>query len=455
MIDMKEMLEKLRFFKPRAETDTEQPVADGFSPRPFVVAGYVTVALAFGVFGTWAATAPLSSGVVAPGQIAVFSNRKVIQHFEGGIVSEIPVLEGAIVEPGDVLARLDQTQARGNFDILRQRDALLRATEARLQAESANIDTIEFPVDLLAGEDGGEPLFIRLQRKSFEDRRATKRGQIDILGARIHQLGNEIEGLDAQHRSFAEQAGSMEAEIDRVTRGQKSGAVATNQVSQLSRTRMEIEGNIGRITAETAKVNQTIAETKLQILQIEQEFVERASGELRDIRDQLNETAERLEQARDILERTVVRAPVRGMIQDIRFHTRSGVIRPAEPIMDLIPLDDDLVINARVRPVDIDNVAIGSVAEVRLSAFSSRTTPVIFGTVQVLSQDTIQPEDGRSEPYYVARVQVAEADVPENIKGRLVPGMPADVIFVGVERTLVQYLTKPMTDAFSKGMLEN
>jgi HlyD family type I secretion membrane fusion protein len=246
----------------------------------------------------------------------------------------------------------------------------------------------------------------------------------------------------------------MVEEIKRMTKGQKGGVVATNQVAQLTRSRIEVEGNLGRIVAETAKVHQTIAETKLQILQISQEFVERASNELREVRDQLNETGERLKQARDILDRTVIRAPVRGMIQNIQIHTQSGVIRPAEPLMDLIPLDENLIINARIRPIDIDNVAIGNTAEVRLSSFSSRTTPVIFGTVNVVSQDVVQPEDPRNEPYYVARVQVAEQDIPANVKGRLVPGMPADVIFVGPQRTLVQYLTKPMQDAFSKGMLE-
>lgn len=440
----------------KAPSSAKQAAADSFSPRPFVLAGYVTVALAFGVFGTWAATAPLSSGVAAQGQVVVFSNRKVIQHLEGGIVQEIPVQEGDVVQPGAVLARLDSKQAQGNFDILSQRYNQLRATEARLQAESANLEQIEFPKDLpLVDDKGEEPLYIRLQHNSFRDRLATKKGQIDILGARIDQLQNEIGGLDAQRESFSEQAGSMIEEIRRMARGQKGGVVATNQVAQLTRSRIEVEGNLGRIVAETAKVNQTIAETKLQILQISQEFVERASNELREVRDQLNETSERVKQARDILDRTVIRAPVRGMIQNIQIHTKSGVIRPAEPLMDLIPLDENLIINARVRPIDIDNVAIGNVAEVRLSSFSSRTTPVIFGTVHVVSQDVVQPEDGRSEPYYVARVQVAEQDIPPNVKGRLVPGMPADVIFVGPQRTLVQYLTKPMVDAFSKGMLEH
>lgn len=438
----------------QADSASKDPADSSFSPTPFVLAGYATIVLAFGVFGTWAATAPLSSGVVATGQIAVFSNRKVIQHYEGGIVADIPVQEGDVVAAGDVLVVLDTKQAQGNFRILSERYSLLRATEARLQAESAKLEAIEFPSDIMLDRDGNEPLYIKLQRNSFHDRRATRDGQISILGARIGQMEREIVGLDAQQASYTEQNASIIEEVTRLTKGQKGGVVSTNQLSQLTRARMEIDGNIGRINAETAKVYQSIAETRLQILQIDQEFVERASAELRDIRDQLNETSERRKQASDILDRTVIRAPVRGMVQNIQFHTTSGVIRSAEPIMDLIPLDDDLIINAHIRPMDIDSVQLGNVAEVRLSAFSSRTTPVIFGSVDVVSQDVVEPRDGRTEPYYIARVKVADKDIPAQIKGKLIPGMPADVIFVGNDRTLVQYLAKPLADAFSKGLLE-
>ncbi|MEO3386188.1 HlyD family type I secretion periplasmic adaptor subunit [Mesorhizobium sp. CAU 1741] len=435
---------------------TEKTKDKSFSPTPYVIAGYTTIVLAFGVFGTWASTAPLASGVVAGGTVAVYSNRKVVQHLEGGIVSEILVQEGNTVDAGDILVRLDAKQAQGNHAVLSTRLAFLKATEARLEAESMGEDEIQFPPEVLGAISPGvpEPLFIKLQRNIFEDRNTTRDGQISILKVRAEQLQEEIVGLEAQRQAFERQVSSIGEEIVRVTRGQEGGYVATNQVAQLSRTSMEMEGNLGQVISSIAKAKQSIAETELQILQIDQEFAERASSELRDIRDQVQEVSERVKQAKDILDRTVIRAPVHGMVQNIQIHTTSGVIRPAEQIMDIIPLDDDLIINARVRPVDIDNVDIGNMAEIRFPAFSSRTTPVIFGSVQVLSQDIIQPEDTRVEPYYVARVEVAEADIPSQIRGRLVPGMPAEVIFVAGERTLVQYLVKPLQDAFSKGLLE-
>lgn len=425
-----------------------------FSPSPYVVAGYLTIAVAFGIFGTWAATAPLASGVVASGTVSVESNRKAIQHFEGGIVQELLVQEGDIVDAGQPLVILDPTQAQGNYSVLNTRLTLLQATEARLVAESTNADTITFPEHLQAPEDRNVEIALELQRTLFHDRKATKEGQIGILQSRIDQLHNEIDGLEVQLKATEQQRDSLALELERLTKGQESGVVATNQLAQMSRQQWELQGNYGQIVAQIAKSRQSIAETELQIVQISQEFKERAGSELRDLRDQLNEVSERVVLARDVLSRTVIESPVRGMVQEMQIHTTGGVVRPADHILDIIPLDDDLIIHVRVRPIDIDSVAIGSVAEVRFAAFNSNTTPVIFGTVDVLSQDVIQPEDGRSEPYYVARVHVDDKDVPTQIRGRLVAGMPADIIIATGERTLMEYLLKPLEDRFSKGMRE-
>ncbi len=434
-------------------TETEN-AAKSFSPTPYVMVGYTTILLAFGVFGTWAATAPLASGVVAHGTVAVFSNRKVIQHLEGGIVAEIDVQEGDIVEAGDVLVRLDKKQSEGNLMVLTARLGLLKATEARLQAESIDADSVDFPPEVLPAPGAEEPLSIKLQRTLFRDRKATKDGQVSILNARISQLEQVVGGLDSQRKSLSDQRDSMAEQIKRMQEGEKSGYVSVNQVAQLMRAQMDLEGNLGRVLADSAKAGQTIAETKLQILQLAQEFVERASTELRDIRDQVSEIGERAKQAQDVVERSVIRAPVRGMVQDIKVHTRSGVVRPAEPIMEIIPLDDDLIVNAHVRPLDIDNVAVGGPAEVRFPAFASRATPVVFGTVQVLSQDVIQPDNPQIEPYYIARVSVSDKDIPDMMRGRLVPGMPSEVIIASGERTLFDYIVKPLKDAMSKGLLE-
>ena len=428
--------------------------SNAFSPRPYILLGYATLALSFGVFGVWAATAPLASGVVAGGVISVESSRKTVQHLEGGIVSEILAQEGEIVEAGQVVLKLDPTQAQGNVAYLSTRMDSLQAQEARLVAENTNAEAVNFPESLAQTDDAAVQAVMNLQQTIFQDRKASKDGQIAIFTARIGQLNEAINGLLMQKSAIDEQVSSLKEEFDRLSIGQASGVIATNQISSMRRQQLELQGEQGALTSEIAKLRQSISETELQIIQVSQEFVERAGGELRDVREQLNETTERLYVARDVLERTEIRAPVRGMLQSIRVHTVGGVIRSAEPVMDIIPLDDDLIIAAQIRPIDIDSVSVGQQAEVRFSAFSSKTTPAIFGTISVVSQDVVQPEASNQAPYYSARIQVADVDVPEDIRERLLPGMPVDVIVSTGERTMAEYFFRPLADMFHKGMRE-
>ena len=422
-----------------------------FSPRPYVLMGYATLALTFGVFGIWAATAPLASGVVAGGVVSVESSRKVVQHLEGGIVTAIYGREGEIVEAGAVVLELDATQAQGNVAYLASRLHMLQAQEARLDAESTNAGAISFPEDLAQSGDPSVRRVLTLQQTLFDDRKASRDGQIAIFTSRIDQLHEAINGLEVQRTAVSKQLTSLTEEIDRLARGQETGVIATNQLSSMSRSQLELQGEL---SSEIAQSRQTISETELQIIQVRQEYVERAGTELRDVREQLNETTERYHVARDVLERTIVRAPVRGMLQNIQVHTVGGVVRPAEPVMDIIPLDDDLIILAQIRPIDIDSVTIGQQAEVRFSAFSSKTTPAIFGQISTVSQDVIQPDNPNQAPYYSARIQVADTDVPQDIRERLLPGMPADVIVSTGERTFAEYFIRPLADMFYKGMRE-
>lgn len=425
-----------------------------FTPGPYVTAGYAVIFLGLGIFGTWAATAPLASGVVAGGTVSVESNRKTIQHLEGGIISEILVKDGEVVQAGDVLMRLDPTQAQGNFAVLQGRFILLQATEARLLAESVDAPEITWPAALKDENAEAVKAATDLQSTLFQDRKRTKDGQTAIMKARIEQLNEAVRGLQQQLGSVDQQLESMQSEIDRLTSGQEKGVIGKNQLSQMTRGFLNLKGEQGEITAEIAKLRQTISETELQIVQIRQEFIERAGSELRDIRDQLAEVTERRNVALNVLDRTTVVAPVRGIVQNVRVHTKQGVIRPAEPILDIIPLDDDLIVNAKIRPIDIDSVHVDSEVEVRFSAFSSRTTPAIFGRLTVLSQDVIQPEQEQQEPYYLARIEVDDKDVPLEIRGRLLPGMPADVIVATGDRTFADYILKPLVDSFHKGMRE-
>ncbi|WP_286722178.1 HlyD family type I secretion periplasmic adaptor subunit [Devosia sp. 63-57] len=425
-----------------------------FSPRRYVVLGYITLVLTFGVFGAWAFTAPLASGVVAGGTVSVESSRKTVQHLEGGIVAEILAREGEIVEAGQAVLRLESTQAQSNYAFLSSRLSMLQAQEARLIAESTNAPTLVIPDALRNSTSPEVQQQVALQETLFEDRTTSRDGQIAIFTSRVGQVNEAINGLLLQRDAIEGQMTSLTDEITRMTRGQESGIVATNQLSSMNRSRLELQGELGRLTSEIAKLRQTISETELQIVQLRQEFVERASGELRDLREMLNETTERANVARDVLDRTVVRAPVRGKLQNIRVHTVGGVIRPAEPVMDIIPLDDDLIISAQVRPIDIDSVSVGQQAEVRFPAFSSKTTPAIFGTISVVSQDVIEPTNPNMAPYYSARIEVRDSEVPQDIRERLLPGMPVDVIVSTGERTLAEYFIRPMSDMFHKGMRE-
>jgi HlyD family type I secretion membrane fusion protein len=425
-----------------------------FTPRRYVIAGYATIFVVFGVFGTWAATAPLASAVVAGGTVSVESNRKTIQHLEGGIISKISVEEGDLVEAGDVLIELDATQAQGNFSVMRARLALLQATEARLLAESIDADEIIFPDALLDSEEEVVKSAVNLQQTLFRDRKTTKDNEVAILKVRIEQLHGIIKGLETQLGSVNKQFSSVNDEVSRLQEGNSSGAVSTNRVSQMTREMLEYEGKQGELLAEISKLKQTISETELQIVQARQQYIERGSGEMRDVSDQLSEVHERFRLASDILNRTVIRSPVRGIVQNVRVHTTNGIIRPAEPIVDVIPIDDNLVVIAQVNPIDIDNISAGSVAEVRFPAFSSKTTPTIFGKVIVISKDVVEPTRQGEVPHYEARVEVDDKDVPFEIRGKLLPGMPAEVIVPTGERTLAQYIVKPLTDSFHKSLRE-
>lgn len=295
---------------------------------------------------------------------------------------------------------------------------------------------------------------MKLQEKLFQDRLKTRNGQISILEARIDQLKKVVQGYNNQMSAMNDSTVSMQEELARLKKGRKLGVVATNQLSRMTRDHLEHQSDIAKVEAEIAKTNETISETELQILQTKQEFSERAISEYKDTRDQLREVEEKTRIAQNVLDRTIVRAPIKGKVQSLRVHTNSGVIRPADPLMDIVPVDDDLIISSKVRPIDIDNIHPDADVEVRFSAFSNKTTPAIFGKISVLSKDVIEPKNSNETPYYLALVKVTEEAIPEELRGRLVAGMPADVVVSTGDRTLVEYLIKPLLDSFYKGMKE-
>lgn len=427
----------------------------GPSPRPFIVAGYSVIAMAFGVAGVWAATAKLDRAVIAPGVIEVASNRKEVQHLEGGIIHELLVREGQEVKKGDVLLRLNDVQAAANLQVLTIRQHIAQATEARLLAERRMDPTFELPENLLVDTTPEVRKAVADQREIFQDRASILTSQINILSNRIDQLQREMEGLEGQKEAFRRRAEILSERLERLRPGLKNGSVQKNLFASYEEEHVEVQANVARMDTEKAKVEKSIGETEFQILQAQQQYKERASSEYKEVNGQLQELLEQRKVAENVLARTRIAAPVDGVAQNLRFHTAGGVIKPGEILLEVVPLEESLVINAHVAPIDMDSVRAGLKAEVKFSAFPGRFMPIVIGEVDTVSRGSITPPDGRSPPYFLARINVNKGMVPDDVEERLSAGMPAEVLISTGERTVLDYLTSPLTDAIRRSMRED
>ena len=424
------------------------------SPKPVALAGYVLIFLTFGVLGSWAAVAKLDSAVVAPATISLEGNRRVVQHFEGGIVEEIRVAEADRVDQGDVLLRLSSIEARSNLDVLSTRLDVARMIEARLLAERKLESEIAFPADLVSDENQIVGAVQEDQFDLFREGRSILKSQEDILRARMGQIEVQIEGLELQKSAFQRRIDNYTRMLERMRDGESRGLIQGNVLSQREDEMIEIEANLGQVISDIAQARASIGETELQILQLAQEYRQRANTELEQIRAEISELLERRTVAADVLNRTEIRAPGSGSIQNLKVHTVGSVVRPGDILMELVPEDEELVINARVSPIDKDNVAPGLLTEVRFTAFKTKLTPIMLGSVESVSGDVITPENPNDPPYFLARVTVDENDIPEEIRDRITAGMPADVIITTGERTVANFIVSPLMDAVRKSMIE-
>ena len=424
------------------------------SPKPVALMGYILIFITFGVFGSWAAVAKLDSAVVAPGTISLEGNRRVVQHFEGGIVEEILVQEADRVQIGDVLLRLNSIEARSNLEVFSTRLDVAHLVEARLLTERALEDEVQFPEDVLSRNSASVNAVLADQQNLFKGRRGILKSQEDILSARIEQIKVQIEGLELQRSAFERRIENYTAMLVRMRSGESKGLIQGNQLAQREDELIEIEANLGQVISDVAQAQASIGETKLQILQLTQEYRERASTELEQIRAQISELQERRKVAADVLDRTEIRAPGSGAIQNLKVHTVGSVVRPGDVLMELVPEDEELIINARVSPIDVDNVAPGLSYEVHFRVFKTTLIPIMLGKVKSVSGDVITPDNGNEPPYYLARVTVDENDIPADIKDRLTAGMPADVVITTGERTVINFIASPLMDAVRKSMIE-
>ena len=422
--------------------------------RPAIFMGYFVIFMFFGVLGTWSYYAPLSSAVIASGTIVVESSRKIVQHFEGGIVREILVEESAIVKAGDVLVRLDNTQALASEAVIGNQLYDNLALEARLLAERDKLQRIVFPEELLARSNKVNiKTIMDDQSTQFLKRQSSLLGQVNILNARASQYQSQISGLVAQRAGVHAQVKIFKEELVGLRELYKDGFYPRSRILAMEREIARLDGEIGQVAAEIAESQGGESETYLQIEQLQQTFGEEVVSELRQVRTQISDLRERLIVAVDVLKRIEIIAPQSGIIQNMKIHTIGGVIRAGDPLMEIVPSEDKLIVRAQVSPLDIDNVHVGLESEIRLSAFSTRRITTIMGVVESVSPDQIFDEITR-EVYFQAIVVVDESTVPDDIMDRITPGMPAEVVITTGNRTVLDYLISPIEDMLVRSFRE-
>ncbi len=419
---------------------------------PVRMIGMFIVFLIFGVFGFWSAVAPLDSAALASGVVTVKGNRKTVQHLEGGIIKKLYVRDGDLVEAGDALIRLDDTQSKAELQILKGQFTVLKAQEARLIAERDERENIAFPVELDDSSDHAVEAK-RLEKQQFMARRASVDGEIEVLQQRGEQLKAQVVGLKALIKSKQGLIRSYNEEIGDNKDLLSEGFVDKQRLRDLERLKEGLLGEVAEHQSSIAGVTVQIGETKLQILQQKKNFRTEVVNQLSDVQSRVFDTEERILAISDRVTRSLITAPVSGVVLGLGFHTVGGVVTPGNAVMDIVPEGEELVIEAQVTPVDIDRVFIGLEADVRFSSFKSSITPVVKGKVISLSADSLFTEDGM--PYYLARVELS-SDALEMLDGQeLVPGMPAEVLINTGARTLFEYLLQPATDAFARSMIED
>ncbi|MFZ4602707.1 MAG: HlyD family type I secretion periplasmic adaptor subunit [Caulobacterales bacterium] len=417
--------------------------------------GYVIILVTFGVFGGWAAFAPLDSAAISPGVLMAQGNRKTVQHLEGGIVRKILIKEGSQVTSGQVMFELDPTQANANLDVSRNQLAALMAQEARLFAERDGAATVSFPDELrkLAAANANLARVIADEEKTFLDRRSTLLGQLAVLNARKSQIGSELEGIERQRRSADQQLAYMDDELAGMRRIYDKGLVPKQRLLEAERSRAGLDGSIGRLIADASKARKAIGETDLQIRQVREEFLQQVSGQVVEVRVKKSELEQRVLVANDLAKRAQIVAPVAGSVQNLRVFTEGAVVRPGEPLADVVPIGDSLAIQAQVSPASVDSVRPNMKAEVRFPTFHSRNLPEIVGTVQSVSRDRLVDETTR-QPYFLAVVTVDPNALPDDLRASLTPGIPAEVVVSTGERTLLQYLVEPLTKTLNHALRE-
>jgi len=414
----------------------------------------LVVGLSFGGFLTWGFAARLDSAAYGVGRIVVESKRKTIQHLEGGIISKILVREGQVVSRGETLVILDDTQAKANLGVVQGQLYALVARRARLLAELEGAADIEFPPDLRVGASDPEIEEVLInQTDLFKARREAHANQVSLLENRVKELDEEISALGAQAKAAREQMALIAQEISAVEELLAKGLETKPRLLALQRASSELRGRKGEMEGRIAQARQTIGSTKLELIDLQNKRRTEIVDDLDSTQIQIADLSDRVTAARDILTRKDVVAPEDGVVVSLNVSTEGGVITPGQALMDIVPTQDQLIIEARLRPDHITMVHPGLVAQVQLPGFSRRRVPMLPGKVIHVSADQILDEQGL--PYFAVKVALAaeaKSMLPDFVE--LVPGMPANVLIALGERQAIDYILSPLMDAAALSMRE-
>jgi HlyD family secretion protein len=424
------------------------------SIRLHLIIGLAVVMVLAGGLGGWASTQEISGALIAPGQIVVESNVKKVQHPTGGVVGELRAHDGDVVKAGDIVVRLDDTVTKANLAIVTKNLDAALARAARLEAEQRGLDRIGFSPQLTAR--AGDPDVVSVmasEGKLFDVRVNGRVGQKAQLRERITQLNEEIAGLTAQAAAKDQEIALVEKELAGVKQLYDQHLVQISRLTTLQRDAARLNGERAQYVASRAQAKGKITETELQIIQVDKDMVSEVSKDLRETNDKIGEFVERKVTAEDQLRRVDIRSPQNGVVVQSTVHTVGGVITAGDAIMLIVPQSDDLQVEAKVNPQDIDKLQIGQKTLLRLSAFNQRTTPELNGVVTRVSADvTTDQRSGQS--YYTIRVSMPAAEIARLGDAKLIPGMPVEAFVQTGDRTMMSYLMKPLSDQLMRAFRE-
>jgi len=424
------------------------------SIRLHLVAGLSVVGVLSGGLGGWAATQEISGALIAPGQIVVESSVKKVQHPTGGVVGELRARDGDVVKAGDIVVRLDDTVTKASLAIVTKNLDALWARAARLEAEQRGLDKITFPPQLTARADDPDVKgLMASESKLFDVRVNGRTGQKAQLRERITQLSEEVEGMSAQVKAKDQEIALVQKELDGVRQLYDQHLIQISRLTTLERDAARLNGERAQYVASRAQAKGKITETELQIIQVDKDVVSEVSKDLRETNDKIGEFVERKITAEDQLRRVDIRAPQDGMVLQSSVHTVGGVITAGDTIMLIVPQTDDLQVEAKVNPQDIDKLQVGQKTLLRLSAFNQRTTPELNGVVSRVSPD-VTTDQRTGQSYYTIRVSMPPEEIARLGEAKLIPGMPAEAFVQTGDRTVLSYLMKPLNDQLMRAFRE-